>query len=81
MKYQYEGEAYEVTVEGVGCTTGIRSGDASDLIAGEPSLLLMDIGGWTVDMMRLDNGSASAPAEPERHDRCLTKRKVLRTPF
>ena len=31
-----------------------------DLIAGEPSFLLMDIGGWTVDMMRLDNGSASA---------------------
>ena len=26
-----------------------------DLLTDEPSLLLMDIGGWTVDLMRIDN--------------------------
>lgn len=26
-----------------------------DLLLDEPSLLLMDIGGWTVDLMRIDN--------------------------
>ena len=62
VKYQYEGEAYEVTVEGVWLYPQGYSALAMhpDLIAGEPSFLLMDIGGWTVDMMRLDNGSASA---------------------
>ena len=28
----------------------------SDLLVDEPSLLLLDIGGWTVDLMRIDNG-------------------------
>lgn len=62
VKYRYEGEAYEVTVEGVWLYPQGYSALAMhpDLIAGEPSFLLMDIGGWTVDMMRLDNGSASA---------------------
>lgn len=27
-----------------------------DLLADEPSMLLLDIGGWTVDLMRIDNG-------------------------
>ena len=27
-----------------------------DLLVDEPSLLLLDIGGWTVDLMRIDNG-------------------------
>ena len=62
VKYRYEGEAYEVTVEGVWLYPQGYSALAMhpDLIAGEPSFLLMDIGGWTVDMMRLDDGSASA---------------------
>ncbi|WP_270749650.1 ParM/StbA family protein, partial [Ruthenibacterium lactatiformans] len=30
------------------------------LITGEPSVLLMDIGGWTVDLMRLDNAVPNA---------------------
>jgi plasmid segregation protein ParM len=30
------------------------------LIAGEPSVILCDIGGWTVDVMRLDNGIPDA---------------------
>lgn len=62
VKYRYEGESYEVTVEGIWLYPQGYSALAMhpDLIAGEPSFLLMDIGGWTVDMMRLDNGSASA---------------------
>ena len=62
VKYRYEGEAYEVTVGGVWLYPQGYSALAMhpDLIAGEPSFLLMDIGGWTVGMMRLDNGSASA---------------------
>ena len=31
-----------------------------ELIQNEPSVLLMDIGGWTVDLMRLDNGVPNA---------------------
>ena len=31
-----------------------------DILSGEPSILLMDIGGWTVDLMRLDNGQPNA---------------------
>ena len=31
-----------------------------ELLQNEPSVLLMDIGGWTVDLMRLDNGVPNA---------------------
>ena len=31
-----------------------------ELLRDEPSVLLMDIGGWTVDLMRLDNGVPNA---------------------
>ena len=33
---------------------------ASDFVKGEPSVLLVDIGGWTVDLMRLDNAVPNA---------------------
>ena len=33
-----------------------------ELIRGEPSVLLMDVGGWTVDLMRLDSGIPNASA-------------------
>lgn len=67
VKYRYEGEAYEVTVEGVWLYPQGYSALAMhpDLIAGEPSFLLMDIGGWTVDMMRLDNGLRQCGDLPE----------------
>ena len=29
-----------------------------DLLADEPSMLLLDIGGWTVDLMRIDKRAA-----------------------
>ena len=31
-----------------------------ELLQNEPSVLLMDIGGWTVDLMRLDNNVPNA---------------------
>lgn len=31
-----------------------------EFVQGEPSVLLMDIGGWMVDLMRLDNGIPNA---------------------
>lgn len=50
----YEGKAYRITIKDVllfpqGFIT------APDLLTDEPSMLL-DIGGWTVDLMRIDNG-------------------------
>ena len=60
--FKFEGIAYKITIEDVKLFPQGYSAIAlhSELIQNEPSVLLMDIGGWTVDMMRLDNGSASA---------------------
>ena len=43
-----------------------------ELIRGEPSILLMDIGGWTVDLMRLaglkECGLPNPPESGAGHD-------------
>ena len=53
---------YEVRIEDVKLFPQGYSAIAMhpELIRGEPSILLMDIGGWTVDLMRLDNGVPDA---------------------
>ena len=61
VSFRYEGEDYVITISKVslypqGYAAALTQGSLLD----EPSVIVADIGGWTVDMMRLDNGSASA---------------------
>ena len=60
--YQFEGIPYKVTIEDVKLFPQGYSAIVlhPELIQNEPSVLLMDIGGWTVDLMRLDNGIPNA---------------------
>ena len=60
--FRYEDTEYRVTIEDVRL---FPQGYAAvltepDLVVDEPSLLAMDIGGWTVDLMRVDNGVPNA---------------------
>jgi plasmid segregation protein ParM len=62
--FRYEGKPFEVTIENVlffpqGYAAVL---DHSELLDGEPSVILADVGGWTVDVMRLDNGLPDASA-------------------
>ena len=64
VSFKFEGIAYQVTIQDVrlfpqGCSAIAVH---PELIRGEPSVLLMDVGGWTVDLMRLDNGIPNASA-------------------
>ena len=60
--FNFEGIPYKVTIEDVKLFPQGYSAIAihPELIQNEPSVLLMDIGGWTVDLMRLDNGVPNA---------------------
>ena len=62
VSFKFEGISYQVTIQDVrlfpqGCSAIAVH---PEFIQGEPSVLLMDIGGWTVDLMRLDNGIPNA---------------------
>ena len=62
VNFKFEGISYQVTIQDVrlfpqGCSAIAVH---PELIRGEPSVLLMDVGGWTVDLMRLDNGIPNA---------------------
>ena len=60
--FKFEGVPYKITIEDVKLFPQGYSAIAihPELIQNEPSVLLMDIGGWTVDLMRLDNGVPNA---------------------
>lgn len=60
--FKFEGVPYKITIEDVKPFPQGYSAIAihPELIQNEPSVLLMDIGGWTVDLMRLDNGVPNA---------------------
>ena len=60
--FKFEGVSYKITIEDVKLFPQGYSAIAihPELIQNEPSVLLMDIGGWTVDLMRLDNGVPNA---------------------
>ena len=60
--FKFEGIAYKITIEDVKLFPQGYSAIAlhPELIQNEPSVLLMDISGWTVDLMRLDNGVPNA---------------------
>ena len=57
VRFRYEGVEYSITIADVQLfPQGFAALMAEpDLLTDEPSLLLMDIGGWTVDLMRIDN--------------------------
>ena len=62
VSFRYEGKPYAITIKAVEL---YPQGYAAilthlHLIAGEPSVILADIGGWTVDVMRLDNRKPNA---------------------
>ena len=56
VSFKFEGIPYKVTVEDVKLFPQGYSALMihPELLQNEPSVLLMDIGGWTVDLMRLD---------------------------
>ena len=60
--FKFEGVSYKITIEDVKLfPQGYSAIEIHpELIQNEPSVLLMDIGGWTVDLMRLDNGVPDA---------------------
>ena len=62
VNFKFEGTVYKVTIQDVKLFPQGYSAIAlhPELIRDEPSVLLMDIGGWTVDPMRLDNGVPNA---------------------
>lgn len=57
LRFRYENDAYELTIEDVKLFPQGYSALAlhPEYVRDEPSVLLVDIGGWTVDLMRLDN--------------------------
>lgn len=60
--FKFEGEAYKVTIRDVLLFPQGYSAIVNhpEFVREEPSVLLMDIGGWTVDIMRLDNARPNA---------------------
>lgn len=62
VSFKFEGSPYKITIQDVKLFPQGYSALAlhPELVQGEPSVLLMDIGGWTVDLMRLDNGVPNA---------------------
>ena len=64
VRFFYEGERYEIQIEDVKLFPQGYSALAlhPEYVRDEPSVLLVDIGGWTVDLMRLDNAVPNAAA-------------------
>ena len=62
VRFFYEGERYEIQIEDVKLFPQGYSALAlyPEYLKNEPSVLLVDIGGWTVDLMRLDNAVPNA---------------------
>lgn len=62
IRFLYEGERYEIQIEDVKLFPQGYSALAlyPEYLKDEPSVLLVDIGGWTVDLMRLDNAVPNA---------------------
>ena len=60
--FRYEHQSYELVIEDVRLFPQGYSALAlcPEHLTGEPSVLLIDIGGWTVDLMRLDNAVPNA---------------------
>jgi len=62
VRFSYEGREYRITIENVlvypqGYSAVI---DYLGKIKNEPSVIICDVGSWTVDVMRMDNGMPNA---------------------
>ena len=85
VNYKFEGVEYSITIEEVAIFPQGYAALMTEtgLLQDEPSMLLMDLGGWTVDLMRIDN---AIPAADTAHSlelgmiRCIdeTKEQVRR---
>ncbi len=62
MNYKFEGVEYSITIEEVAVFPQGYAALMTEtgLLQDEPSMLLMDLGGWTVDLMRIDNAIPAA---------------------
>ena len=62
VSFLYESEWYEIQIKDVKLFPQGYSALAlhPEYLKNEPSVLLVDVGGWTVDLMRLDNGVPNA---------------------
>ena len=62
VSFKFEGIPHKITIEDVKLFPQGYSALMihPELLQNEPSVLLMDIGGWTVDLMRLDNNVPNA---------------------
>ena len=62
LRFRYEDESYEIRIQDVKLFPQGYSALAlhPECVRDEPSVLLADIGGWTVDLMRLDNNVPNA---------------------
>ena len=57
VNFKFEGVEYSITIEEVAIFPQGYAALMTEtgLLQDEPSMLLMDLGGWTVDLMRIDN--------------------------
>ena len=62
MNFKFEGVEYSITIEEVAVFPQGYAALMTEvgLLQDEPSMLLMDLGGWTVDLMRIDNAIPAA---------------------
>ena len=61
VTFRYEGESYTITVSDVSLfPQGYAAVLTQPELLDEPSVIVADIGGWTVDLMRLDNAVPNA---------------------
>ena len=62
VNFKFEGVEYSITIEEVAVFPQGYAALMTEtgLLQDEPSLLLMDLGGWTVDLMRIDNAIPAA---------------------
>ncbi len=62
VRFEFEGQEYKITIDDVRVYPQGYSAiaDYIDRLKKEPSVIICDIGSWTVDVMRIDNGVPNA---------------------
>ena len=62
VRFRYEGKEYEVNIIDVQIAPQAVAAITlhTDMLFSEPSVIVADIGGWTVDLMRIDRGLPDA---------------------
>ena len=71
VNFRFEGVEYSITIEEVAVFPQGYAALMTEtgLLQDEPSMLLMDFGGWTVDLMRIDNAIPAQRQAPPQADR------------